>query len=213
MSLTLRATLLVCLLSVCAHAQTRTLVVYAEPIRGSDAEMSFFMRAELQRLLSPAGLEVLWKNSTGRKAGEDFPLVAVASFKGSCSSADTTSVPDTTRLGETAMSDGRVLPFFYVNCTALLQMLGPQPESPILGRALARVIAHEIYHVVTETTEHEDIGAAKSAFSVQDLISPRLEFDKVTCARLKSARISPSPKIPARATAETVKSSRSARPL
>jgi len=190
MSLTLRATLLIICLSVCAQAQTRTLALYAGPARGLDAESSFTMRAELQRLLDPAGLEVTWKNSADHHAGDAFELVAVGSFEGSCSATEPVLTPVSAvdaviSLADTSISDGRVLPFFRVDCTRLLRILGAGTDKAMLGRALARVIAHELYHIVAGTAEHQNTGVAKAAFSVRDLTTPRFDFDVSSLGQMK----------------------------
>jgi hypothetical protein len=195
MSLMLRALLLVFCLSVCAQAQTRTLALYSGPARGLDADSSFMMRAELQRLLAPAGLEVAWKNSAEHKTGDDFELVAVGSFEGSCSAAEpavltpVSAVDTVASLADTSISDGRILPFFHVDCTRLVRMLGSGPDRAMIGRALARVIAHELYHIVAGTAEHQNTGVAKAAFSVRDLITPRFDFDFLSLAQMKPLSI------------------------
>jgi hypothetical protein len=185
MSLTLRAVLLALFVSVCAHAQTRTLALYAGPVRGLDAESNLVMRAELQRLVAPAGLEVVWKNAADRTAaGGDFEFVAVSTFEGSCSPAEA-AAESVAPLGDTAIANGRILPFFRIDCTRLVRMLKSQLEHAILGRALARVIAHELYHIVAQTTDHHDTGVAKAAFSLRDLTSPRFEFDMWSISRMQ----------------------------
>jgi len=196
MSLTLRATLLIICLSVCAQAQTRTLALYFGPARGLDAGSSVMMRAELQRLLDPAGLEVAWKDSADHHAGDDYALVAVGSFEGSCSAAEPVLTPvsavDTVaRLADTSISDGRVLPFFHVDCARLVRMLGSGADKALLGRALARVIAHELYHIVAGTAEHQYSGVAKAAFSVRDLVTPRFEFDMMSLDQMKPPQTKP----------------------
>jgi hypothetical protein len=194
MSMTLRALLLIICLSVCAKAQTRTLALYTGPARGLDADSSFAMRTELQRLLDPAGLEVTWKNSADHQAGDDFELVAVGSFEGSCSVAEPALTPATfvaqvSSLADTSISDGRVLPFFHVDCTRLVRMLGPGIDRALIGRALARVIAHELYHIVAGTAEHHNTGVAKASFTFRDLISPRFDFDMLSLAQMKPISI------------------------
>jgi len=59
MSCTLRALLLVVCVSFWANAQTRTLALYVGPAPTLDAQARLFMRTELQRLLLPAGIEVV----------------------------------------------------------------------------------------------------------------------------------------------------------
>src|SRR5262249_47452771 len=155
MSLTLRALLLVLCISVCAGAQTRTLALYTEPARGLDSESDRVMRAELQRLLAPAGLQIVWRSLDERRSGENFELVVVSSFEGSCAAGSMPGRPTTTSLADTSISNGHILPFFRVACGRIIQMLGTRVEPTVLGRALGRVIAHELYHIVAETKDHQ----------------------------------------------------------
>ena len=185
MLLTLRAASLVLFVSVCAQAQSRTLALYAGPAPGLNTESALVMRAELQRLLVPAGLQVVWKDSTGPRNGEDFALVAVSTFEGSCSPAKPGQTGVAATLADTSMSNGRVLPFFRVDCTRLIQVLGRSINSRVLGRALARVIAHELYHIVARTADHQDSGVAKAVFSAQDLTDIRFEFDSASISRMQ----------------------------
>jgi hypothetical protein len=182
-------------LSVCAQAQTRILALYLDSPRGLDSESNAVMHEELQRLLAPAGLEIVWKHMIDRKAGENFDLVAVTSFAGSCtvdkrSAAVTASAVS---LADTSISDGHILPFFRVDCTRLIAMLGSQVEPATFGRALARVAAHEIYHIVAQTTEHQERGVAKAAFSVRDLTSTRFDLDIWSIERMRPSSIATVP--------------------
>ena|SRR5216117_1073480 len=190
MSWTLRALLLILCVSACANAQTRTLALYAEWPRGLDAGSGVIMRAELQRLLAPAGLEVVWKTLADRKAGEDFELVAVSSFEGLCAVDEPASNPAiTASLADTSISNGHILPFFRVDCDRLIRMLGSQLEPAVLGRALARLVAHELYHIVAQTTDHQERGVAKAAFSIRDLTDARFELDAWSLSRMRPPSI------------------------
>ena len=142
------------------------------------------MRSELQRLLEPAGIEVFWKDIAERKTSEDFELIVVASFEGWCSLSVTTSALVTVKLADTSITDGHILPFFRVDCTRVVQLLGSQVESAMFGRALGRVIAHEIYHIISYTAEHRDTGVSKAVFSARDLKDPRFEFDPLSLGRM-----------------------------
>jgi hypothetical protein len=180
--------LIVCV-SFCANAQTRTLALYAGPASGLDAEASSFMRSELQQLLSPVGIDVVWKALADRKSGENFELVAVATFDGSCAGDKSAPVPAATALADTSIADGHVLPFLRIDCPRLIGMLGSQVKSEVLGRALARLAAHEIYHIVAQTTEHQETGIAKASFSVRDLTAPRFELDAWSINRMRPPSI------------------------
>ncbi|MBI2150254.1 MAG: hypothetical protein HYU27_06580 [Acidobacteria bacterium] len=198
MSTATRAALLVICISVCAQAQTRSLALYSGLAQGLDPEAGQTLQVELQRLLAPAGVELIWKNSGEIKAGEDFDLVAVSSFEGSCSvsepppSAAGFAGTSGASLGDTSISGGRVLPFFRIDCGRLvrilkpaLETLDPRSRQALLGRALARVMAHEIYHIVGETAEHQYSGVAKASFSLRDLLSSRFDFDISSLAKMR----------------------------
>jgi hypothetical protein len=148
------------------------------------------MNGELQRLLGPAELHVVWKNLAERKGGEDFELVVVSSFEGSCSSEDAAAIPVSKgSLADTSISDGHILPFFRVDCARIVRMLGPHINAAVLGRALARVIAHEIYHIVARTKDHQQTGVAKAIFSARDLKASRFELDAWSVARMRTVTV------------------------
>jgi hypothetical protein len=187
MSLTLRAALLSLFVSICCQAQTRALALYAVPAKGLDAEATASMQAELQRLVNPAGLEITWKSS--RNSPADFDLVVVGSFQGSCSTRDANAAivetASLSSLGDTSISNGRILPFFHIDCTVLVRMLGRGTDGPTIGRALARVVAHELYHIIANTTAHHDTGVAKPVFSIRDLTTPHFELDMWSAAEMR----------------------------
>ncbi len=179
-----RALLLVVCFSIWCQAESRTLALYAVPPKGLDAESTRVMQAELQRLLDPADLEIQWK--TSRSGAEDFDLVAVGSFEGSCSSKEAVA-EGSSILGDTSISNGHILPFFRVDCATIQRLLDRNADGAVLGRALARVIAHELYHIIANTSAHHDTGVAKAKFSTKDLTTPRFELDMWSVALMKPA--------------------------
>ncbi len=79
-------------------------------------------------------------------------------------------------LGLTHVSDGKILPFIEIHCSRVVGVLAhrlgernPRLEAGIVGRAVARVAAHEIYHVLANSAEHDTEGLAKEALSFNDL--------------------------------------------
>ena len=46
----------------------------------------------------------------------------------------------------------------------------------LLGRAMGRVLAHELYHIVADTAEHGDNGVAQSSLSARELTSGQMEL-------------------------------------
>jgi hypothetical protein len=198
MSAIARAALLTICVSLYAGAQSRTLALYAGQAHGLDASATQSAQRELQRLLAPAGIELLWKNLENRKPGEQFDHVVVVSFDRSCSApaiANTSKTPNAeVALADSSVSDGRVLPFIRVDCAYLAEMLDPAlrvmsaaQRNAAIGRALGRVVAHEIYHVIGGTTEHQARGVAKAAFSVRDLMAETFDFDNSSLGQMRPA--------------------------
>jgi hypothetical protein len=153
-------------------------------------------RHELQRLLDPAAIKMRWTTLDTRNAGEQFDQIVVMSFDGSCAQPVAASFrvsPDIRySLADSAVSEGRVLPFVRVDCGYLAQMLAPalhnltpRERESAFGRALGRVVAHEIYHIMAETTRHQVRGVAKAEFSVHDLTTKDFEFDDLSLAQLR----------------------------
>ncbi len=89
--------------------------------------------------------------------------------------------PDT--LGRTMVTDGRILPFMEIDCAQISgavrrQLVGkPSSErSRLLGRAAARVLAHEVYHVMAQTHAHGRWGIAAESLTGEDLLREHLSF-------------------------------------
>ncbi len=88
-------------------------------------------------------------------------------------------------LAFTHSSDGMVLPFAEVACDKVRSSVnsalwGAQRKNSamLFGRALGRVLAHEIYHVRAKTTHHSSRGVAKNRLSGAQLIADDLGFDE-----------------------------------
>lgn len=64
--------------------QARSLAVYPGSARGLES-VSTQLQNELQRLLDPAGINVAWQAGGQRQSGEQFEMVVVGSFDGTCS--------------------------------------------------------------------------------------------------------------------------------
>lgn len=86
-------------------------------------------------------------------------------------------------LGRTLVTDGRILPYIELDCRqisgAVKQQLMGKPMAErqrLLGRAMARVLAHEIYHVLAQTHRHGPHGVAAETMTGDDLVKDRLDF-------------------------------------
>jgi hypothetical protein len=157
------------------------------------------MKKELADLMSPAGVPLRWQEPLSFDDVNGYTVVV--DLSGNCTvpfHADPERPALRTPLGSTATADGSILPFVQVNCGALASLIAPligdQPESFrefVLGRALARVLAHELYHVLTQSENHADSGVAKAALSIADLTDSRFEFDEEALDMIQASHAAP----------------------
>lgn len=158
------------------------------------------MRREIETLLEPCGLSLLWRVRGGAglpgiqpwQPREVYERVAVASFKGACSPMSGRAREDDRTLGYTHVSDGEVIPFLSVDCDRIRGLVEPKAAACglsqadlMLGRAMGRVLAHELFHVLARTQSHGRVGAAKATLSAQELIQPSLAFEPDDIERIR----------------------------
>jgi hypothetical protein len=189
---------------ICATAQTRTLEVYPGPAAGLDNVSVNFLELELKRVLAPAGIVPTWRKASGKAAGNvETEQLVVGTFEGNCSVKTLPSAATSIRaraLADTSVSNNRILPYFRVDCARVIRTLTPtlQPLSvplreAILGRALARVIAHEIYHILAQTADHQDFGVAKAQLSLADLTTLQFDLSPASLRRMQPSGVQSAP--------------------
>jgi hypothetical protein len=146
------------------------------------------MKRELGAIMQAAGYRVEWQ---ARGEPVDAPFLAVVELDGVCA-AESWRGDASSKLARTPVADGRVLPFSTVDCGALRQAVGsaiagqaPAIRELLMGRAMARVVAHELYHVLVGTTEHSGTGIARSCYTTSDLVGERFGFGEAVLARLR----------------------------
>ena len=147
------------------------------------------MRREAGDILSASGVPLDW-----RILGEDGPEtdrdMVVMTFRGACRYQEATpgSTPGNTGagpLGFTRMVDGEVQPFGEVNCERVAELVrramsgndGARGEL-LFGRAMGRVVAHELVHMLTRSGRHGAEGVEKPALSGGQLISGYLPLSE-----------------------------------
>lgn len=183
-------------LALCGNAHAQSLTVYSRTADSLDSRTQYSLNQELTRLLSPAGIHLDWKSETQDTREEEGRLI-VGSFNGSCSSESLPAYSDSTEsatLAQTSISDGRILPYFSVDCPRVIRTLAPTLRhlsvpfrDALLGRALARVIAHEIYHILAQTPDHEESGLSKAQLSFADLTVDRFELSPDSLRRIRAS--------------------------
>ncbi|OYW08704.1 MAG: hypothetical protein B7X34_08155, partial [Acidobacteriia bacterium 12-62-4] len=96
-------------------------------------------------------------------------------------------------LAFTFTTDGRILPFGEVKCDRLRESIKTvmngghySQGNQLLGRAMGRVLAHELYHIIARTKGHGKGGVAKESLSAHQLIADKLDLADHDCAFIRS---------------------------
>jgi hypothetical protein len=91
----------------------------------------------------------------------------------------------------TYSTDGAVQPFSEVACDKVTSAVRSAMSGSdfanadvLLGRALGRVLAHEVVHMLSKSGAHGHTGVAKTALSGSQLIAPELRLEPQDVARL-----------------------------
>ena len=144
-----------------------------------------WMQAELGEILKPAGIFVETRLGREIRPGDVFERLAVINFKGSCSMNRELRYVERGPFGMVQQIDGDILPFIDVYCDRIHERiredLRGQSESERtrkFGRALARVVAHELYHVFSQSVRHAKSGINKFGYTPEDLLCERLDMDR-----------------------------------
>jgi len=140
----------------------------------------------LENILVPLGLGFDWRSLALTQGNEVSAELVVIHFKGRCDIADLEPFEGFPGpLGWTHISDGEILPFTDVNCDGIriflqrdLLKLPEEARQTAFGKAVARVLAHELYHIFARTTKHGAWGIAKASYSVRDLLCGQFQFEK-----------------------------------
>jgi len=148
---------------------------------------------ELEQIMLPAGLRFDW-HPLSEAGGRVSTQLAVIHFKGECDATDIRpewGYPGP--LGWTHISDGEILPFIDINCEGVRLFvqrdLSGRPivdRDSLFGRALARVLAHELYHFLAHTKHHAGGGIAKATYTAEDLLAQTLRFGRKECDLLRN---------------------------
>jgi hypothetical protein len=151
------------------------------------------MRVEVEALLWPAGIEIDWREYNPRAIAPSVcALVSLRFTTEQPKDGKHAAVRARRHLGWTHMTEGDILPYCVVDWKRVEMMTAPYASgkpvilcNEIVGRALGRVVAHEIYHVVTRTAEHSLTGVAQPRLTPEDLAAARCCFDDAALARMR----------------------------
>jgi hypothetical protein len=151
------------------------------------------MKREVNTIIGESGLKAEWRLLGDVRSSESFESLVVVHFRGAC-----VMQPAPYMLDErgyyafTYVSDGNVLPFSEVECDKIASSIQPamskaqwHQRDSIFGRAMGRVLAHELYHMLTKTEHHSGEGVTKSSLSAAQLIADELKMSRADLRKLK----------------------------
>ena len=154
------------------------------------------MKREAGDILGASGVPLDWR-ILGQDGPETDREIVVMTFKGACryQEAMPGSITGNTGagpLGFTRMIDGEVQPFGEVDCGRVAELVrramsgNDETRGELLfGRAMGRVVAHELVHMLTKSGRHGTEGVEKPALSGGQLISGYLPLSESDVERLR----------------------------
>lgn len=178
---------IVCMLHVLRAESPPSLTVLLSVEGNASASALQELKSELNSIMKDSGrtLDVRLREQAGPT--ETFDDVVLVKLKGTCKMERMIPFMDERGpLAFTHSTDGNILPFAEVSCDRIAKAVsgalwgGARKQADkLLGRALGRVLAHELYHILGKTHEHNADGSvAKEALSAKRLISDtRITFD------------------------------------
>jgi hypothetical protein len=154
------------------------------------------LQDELEQIMAPIGFRIEWRTLNDVSRREISVELAVVTFKGRCDA--TGLMPRSVNsgaLGWTHTSDGHILPFSEVDCDRIrnfvqgtLLTVPQEGRDEVFGRALGRVLAHELYHIFADTRTHGSDGVAKECFAVRELLADDFQFGEREFRALRASK-------------------------
>ncbi len=183
---------------ICAFACLFVLSAFGEGItivldfQGPRSEQSVAeMKREFAGIMKDSTLrfDFRWRSQASEEALTDLVLVR---FTGKCVLEPVGYLYDERGpMAFTYSTDGIVQPFSEVACDKVTSavrsaMAGSDFANAdvLLGRALGRVLAHEVVHMLSKSGAHGRTGVAKAALSGSQLIAPELPLEPKDVERI-----------------------------
>lgn len=153
------------------------------------------MQRETNTILRSSGVRLGWRLLSDSH-GKSFKDLVVMTFNGTCEYVP--APPRYDELGPYALTrtmDGQIQPFGEVDCNHVVNSVSMAMSGSdfaradlLVGRALGRVVAHELVHMLTKSPEHGKEGVEKPALSGRQLIAAFLPLSAFDVDRLRLER-------------------------
>jgi hypothetical protein len=149
------------------------------------------MGREAAHILKQTGVSLRWR--IGVPAQAVSGTLVVVKLVGRCDMDGSPAFLVPGPLGWSHQVNGTMLPFSDLACDNLRGAVQTAARggnetrgNVLLGRAMGRVLAHELYHIVADTSEHGRDGVAQAALSPRELTSGPLELQPSEVAAVQS---------------------------
>jgi hypothetical protein len=149
------------------------------------------MVRESAHILKQSGVSLRWQ--VGAPDQAVMGRLVVVKLVGRCDMDGSPPLVVSGPLGWSHKVNGSILPFSDLACDTIRGAVqtaiadGNHLRANILlGRAMGRVLAHELYHIVADTSEHGRGGVAQRALSPRQLTSPQLELEPSDVAAVQN---------------------------
>jgi hypothetical protein len=139
------------------------------------------MNREAGRILKSSGIAL---HSRIGPPPEAVPgLLVVVKLVGQCDMDGSAAYLEPGPLGWSHEVNGDIIPFSDLACENLRGAVqaaiaggNPLRANVLLGRAMGRVLAHELYHIVGDTEAHAREGVAQAALTPRELTTGQLDL-------------------------------------
>jgi hypothetical protein len=175
-------------------AAAQQVAVFLQSDRNAPALVLNSLRSEVEDVIAPSGIHISWHAMEASEFSQVYETMAVMRLRGECRPDAPAANGKPGVLGETHIVEGKVLPIADIRCDSVrglisrdLRGASADKRDQLLGRALGRVIAHELFHIVLRTRDHGHDGLARAAQSSADLIAERRRFSPPEEERLSES--------------------------
>ena len=151
------------------------------------------MKREFEGIMKDSSLTFDWKSRAQAEQTSAANLVVVR-FKGTCILKPIPYLYDERGPMAFAYStEGTVQPFTEVACDQVTRAVKSAMSGvdyakadQLMGRALGRVLAHEVIHMLTRSGAHGHGGVTKTVLSGTELIGPELRLEVQDLERIRA---------------------------
>lgn len=150
------------------------------------------LKKESETVLKNTGLQFAWSLREDYDPAKSASDLVIVKFKGHCAMESYPQLIDERGpLAWTYSTDGDVLPYSEVSCDKVRNSIRKVMHGgdyargdTLLGRAVGRVLAHELVHILANSKQHGKDGVAKTALSPASLIAERMRLEEADFLRV-----------------------------